>query len=134
MTRVVRPQGGGQQPVLTDEQLAWIVDQRDRRGRSFVELGAELHVHPSTVARWARRSGAKQRPRQLPHPNVNAISSEDLLSTMQLAGEGYSANDIATLLQIHPTSVRYRLRKYARDDSWRNRPHKLKEHSWPKGV
>jgi hypothetical protein len=53
---------------------------------------------------------------------------------MQLAGQGYSVRDIATLQGLHPTSVRYRLRLHARDQSWRNRPDRLTSHTHRKGA
>jgi len=126
-----RPQGGGMQPVFTQEEIDWIVYQRERCGKTYRELGAILHCHPTTVRRWAVRAGAELRPRV---PPAKTISSDALLETMKLAGEGYSAADIATLLGLHPTTIRWRLRRYARDQNWRNRPHKLKEHEWPKGM
>ena len=133
MTRPVikRPQGGGMQPMFTQEEIDWIAYQRERCGKTYRELGEILHCHPTTVRRWAERAGVPRRPR-VPPPKM--LAADKLLETVALAGDGYSASDIATLLGLHPTTVRWRLKHYARDQNWRNRPHRLKEHAWPKGM
>jgi hypothetical protein len=134
MTAVVvrpikRPQGGGQQPMLSNEDVLWAVEER-RKGRRCKDIAEELHVESSTVSRWTLMAGYEPRPR---HPRPRTTDPESLLTTMQLAGQGYSARDIATLQNLHPTSIRQRLRKHARDQSWRWRKHRLEETNerWP---
>ena len=45
----------------------------------------------------------------------------------ELVERGYSAADIAKLTGLHVSSVRDRLRRHMRDDSWKHRPRLLEQ-------
>jgi transposase len=124
-----RQQGGGQQAILSNEEIEWAIAERVR-GRTCKDIGRDLGVASSTVSRWTLKAGHVPRERWI---KPKTMSAESLLRTMELAGQGFSARDIATIQGLHPTAIRYRLRRYARDQNWRHRPHRLEETNtrWP---
>lgn len=120
---IIRPQGGGPQPVLSDADVAEMVRLHVELGRTRRELAGQFHVHPSTVGRYLRGAGAQVR--RAPYKATRFVDQEELLHALQLAGQGYSARDIAWLLDRHPTTIREWLRRYARDPDWRLRRHRI---------
>jgi DNA-binding CsgD family transcriptional regulator len=93
------------------------------RGKTLGQIGAELHIAPSTAGRYLRGVGIR-----LPHRNRRdqRLPTNEILATTELVGKGYSIRDISQILGLHPTTVRWRLRKYAREDiDWRYRENLL---------
>jgi predicted transcriptional regulator len=119
-----RPQGGGPQPVLTAEQVAEAVHLRNEQGWTIKDIAERFFVHHSTMARYLAGAGCTYRT-PVHKRSTEKENMESLLQTLELSAQGYSARDIAALTGLHPTSVRQRLHKHARDRSWMNRPHRL---------
>jgi len=126
--KIVRPQGGGPQPVLEEDDLDLMIEM-SKQGKTLGEIGAVLHVHPTTAGRYLRGVGIYVTPIH----RSRALNSEAVMRTCELSSVGYSARDIAQIMDVHPTTIRHRLRKHARDDSWRYRPNRLPDNGrWPK--
>ena len=120
---ITRPQGGGMRPILSVEQVEEAVQLRVGRGWPIHRIAAHFYVHQTTMGRYLADAGV---PHYKRHPKARQIDPEQLLRTTELSAEGYSTRDIATLLGVHPSTVRYRLRTYARPDTvWRHLPHRL---------
>jgi IS30 family transposase len=118
---VRRPQGGGPQPVLSEDDLVRAKDMVDR-GATLVAIAAELYVHPTTIGRYLRARGIFVPRRTVPN---RGIDPNELLATCELAEQGYSARDVAQMLGRHPTTIRRRLGMHARDGSWRGQRSRL---------
>jgi IS30 family transposase len=116
-----RPQGGGPQPVLSEADLARAIEMA-QRGMTLRAIATELFVHPTTVGRYLRGQGIFVKCRVVPN---QGIDPNELLATCELAEQGYSVRDVAQMLDRHPTTIRTRLHKHARDDGWKHRAHRL---------
>jgi hypothetical protein len=131
---IARPQGGGPQPVLSDEDVARMVHLHVELNWSRNRIAREMHVHRTTVVRYLRGAGVEPHP--APHRPTRVTDPDELLHTLELAGKGYSARDIAYLIKCHPTTVRMRLRKFMREDAaeWRGRPDRIADNPIPKRL
>jgi transposase len=117
--------GRGRWRAIADPDERWVhprqvpddVAEEMRRlyvdgGMSTREVAAATFWEQSTVWRTLRRLGVDLRKR---HNRSKRLDSEKVLETVELYGRGMSAADVGSILGVHESTVRYRVRTYARD-------------------